>query len=107
MILKDLFNYFHKSGLFTKCQSGFFPGDSYISHLLSIVQDTNSSFDCDPTQGIRGIFLDISKAFDKVWNKGFLYKLKTYDVKGELLNLLRGYLHERNQRIVFNGHIFP
>ena len=105
VIFKDLFNYFHKNELFTKCQSGFLPGDSCISQLLSIVHDINSSFDCDPTQYVRGIFLDISKAFDKVWREGLLFKLKTYGVKGELLHLLRNYLHERNQRVVFHVHI--
>ena len=66
MILKDLFIYFHKSKLFTKCRSGFLPGDFCISQLLSIVHDTNSSFDCDPTQNVRGILLETSKDFDKV-----------------------------------------
>ena len=50
VIFKDLFNYFHKNELFTKCQCGFLPGDSCNSQLLSIVHDINSSFDCDPTQ---------------------------------------------------------
>ena len=89
VIFKDLFNYFHKKELFTKCQSGFLPSDSCISQLLSIVHDINSSFNCDTTQDARGIFLDISKAFDKVWHEGLLSKLKTYGVKGELLNLLQ------------------
>ena len=71
VIFKDLFNYFHKNKLFTKCQSGFLLGDSCISQLLSIVHDINS-FDCDFTQDFRGIFLDISKAFDKVWGDGLL-----------------------------------
>ena len=75
LILKDLFNYFHKNKLFTKCQSGFLPGDSCISQLLSIVHDINSSFDCDPTQDVRDIFSDISKAFDKVCHEGLLSKL--------------------------------
>ena len=99
VIFKDLINYFHKNELFTKCQSGLLPGDSCISRLLSIVHDINSSFDCDLTQDVRGIFLDIAKAFDKVWHEGLLFKLKTYGIKGEFLNLLRNYLHECNQRV--------
>ena len=66
MIFKDLFIYFHQNKLFTKCQSGFLPGDFCILQLLSIVHDINSSFDCDPTQNVRGIVLDTSKDFDKV-----------------------------------------
>ena len=87
IFFKDLFNYFHKNLFFTKCQSGFLPGDSCISQLLSIVHDISSSFDCDPTIDVRGVFLDISKAFDKVWHDGIIFKLETYGVKGKLLNL--------------------
>ena len=95
MIFTDLFNYFHKNKLFTKCKSGFLPGGSCVSQLLSIVYEINSSFDCGPTQEAGRVFLDISKAFDKVWYEELLYKLETYGVKGEVLNLLRNYLHER------------
>ena len=104
-MFKDLFNYFHKNELFTKCQSGFLPRDSCIVQLLSIVHDINSSFNCDPTQDVRGIFLDIFNAFDEGWYEGLLSKLITYGLKGEILNLLRNYLHKRNQRVVLNGQI--
>ena len=73
--------------------------------VISIIHDINSPFDCDPTQDARGIFLDVSMAFDEVWDKGLLFKLKTYSVKGEILNLLWSYFHERNQRDVLNGQI--
>ena len=70
MIFKDLFNCLHKNEPFSKCQSAFLPGDSCVLILLSIVHDINSSFDCDPTQDVRGVFLDISKAFDKYDTRG-------------------------------------
>ena len=103
IIFKELFNHFHQNHLFTKCQPGFLPGDSCISQLLSIVHEINSSFDCDPTIDVSGVFLDISKAFDKVWHEGILFKLKTYGVNGEVLTLLTNYLYERYQRVVLNG----
>ena len=55
-----------------------------MQSVLSIVHDINSWFDCDPTHDVTGIFLGISKAFDKVWQEGLLLKLKTYGVKGEI-----------------------
>ena len=51
---------------------------------------------------MRGVFLDISKAFDKVWHSGLLFKLQAYGVEGQLLALLKDYLHDRQQRVVLN-----
>ena len=52
---------------------------------------------------MRGVFLDLSKAFDKVWHDGTIFKLKAYGVEGELLSLLKNYLENREQRVVLNG----
>ena len=45
----------------------------------------------------------ISKAFEEVWHKGLLLKLKSYGVEGGLLSLLECYLSNREQRVVLNG----
>ena len=100
MIFKKFFNHFPQSQLLTKCQSGFLPGDLCISQLLCIVHETNLSFDCDPTIDVSGIFLYISKAFDKIWHEGILFKLKPIGVNGKMLTLLTNNLHERYQRVV-------
>ena len=52
---------------------------------------------------MRGTFLDISKAFDKVWHEGLIFKLKSYTVDGNLLKLLENYLTDRQQKVVLNG----
>ena len=61
------------------------------------------SFDCDPPKEVRAIFLDISKAFDKVWHDGLIFKLKQNGVEGEILNILTSFLKNRKQRTVING----
>ena len=49
------------------------------------------------------LFLDISKAFDKVWHEGLLYKLKSMGISVELYNLLENYLSDRFERVLLNG----
>ena len=52
---------------------------------------------------MRGVFLDVSEAFDKVWHDGLIFKLKSHGVEVELILLLKNYLHNRKQRVVLNG----
>ena len=52
---------------------------------------------------VRAVFLDISKAFDKVWHDGLIFKLKINGISGRLLNLFENYLQNRKQRVVLNG----
>ena len=51
----------------------------------------------------RGVFLDISKAFDRVWHNGLLFKLKQNGVNGHLLQLIKSFLSGRFQRVLLNG----
>ena len=103
VIYNFIFNYFINNKLFTPSQSGFLPGDSCIAQLLSIIHEIQTAFDENPSVDVRGIFLDIPKAFDKVWHEGLLYKLETYGIEGQLLSLLKNYLENREKRVVLNG----
>ena len=73
-----MFEFFTKNDLISHNQSGFKPGDSCINQLLSITHEIYKSF-------VRGVFLDISKAFDKVCHKGLIYKLKQDGISHKLL----------------------
>ena len=84
-------------------QSGFCPSDSSANQLLAITHEIFEAFDCNPPLEVKSVFLDISKAFDKVWHKGLLYNLKSLGISGELSNLLENYLSGRFQRVVLNG----
>ena len=56
-------------------------------------------------KGVRAVFLDISKAFDKVWHEGLIFKLKQNGVSGKLLKLFESYLVNRKQRVMINGSL--
>ena len=54
--------------------------------LLAITHEIFSSF--DDNYKVNGIFVNISKAFHKVWHDGIIHKIKHNGISGNLLNLL-------------------
>ena len=52
-------------------------------------------------------FLDISKAFNKVWHEVLIFKLRQKGFSGDLLQLLSDFLSNRKQRVVLNGQNPP
>ena len=105
IVFKNLFNYLKENDLITKNQSGFTPGDSGTNQLLSLVHDIHLAFDDNSCLEVRSVYLDMSKAFDKVWHEGLLHKLKQNGIDGKLLKLLTNYLSNRKQRVVLNGEM--
>ena len=89
--------------LLNNCQSGFRPNDSCINQLISITHNIYRAFDANPSLEVRGVFLDLSKAFDKVWHEGLLYKLKNNGIIGNAFQLIESFLHNRRQSVVLNG----
>ena len=85
VIYNSLFNYFQSNILFTPFQSGFLPGDLCIAQLLSIIHENQTAFDENPTVDVRGVLLNTSKTFDKVWHDGIIFDLKAYGVKDQKL----------------------
>ena len=66
-----MYKYVSDNSLLSSNQSGFCTGDSCINQLLSITYDIFHCF--DGGMKTRTIIFGISKAFDKVWHKGFIY----------------------------------
>ena len=77
--------------------------DSCINQLLAITHEIFEAFDCNPPLEVRSVLLDVLKAFDKVWHKVLLRKLKSMGISGNLFNLLENYLSGRFQRVVLYG----
>ena len=91
------------NNLITKNQSGFIPKDSCTNTLLFLINEIHEAFEDPKSLEVRAVFLDISKAFDKVWHEGILFKLEQNGVSGKLLNFFKSYLSNRKQRVAING----
>ena len=100
MIYDTLYEQLTANELLNPNQSGFRPNESTINQLLTTVHTIFTAFDCNPD--VRSVYLDISKAFDRVWHEGFLYKLRRCGVSGNLLSLIKDFLANRKQRTVLN-----
>ena len=103
LIFDGLFSYLVSNNLITKNQSGFVPGDSCTNQLLYLINEIHEAFEDPKSLEVRAIFLDISKAFDKVWHEGLMFKLKQNGVSGKLLSFFKSYLSNRKQRVALNG----
>ena len=95
IISKNLYSYLNANNLLTKNQSGFRPGDSTTNQLLYLVNEIHQAFENPKSLEVRAVFLDISKAFDKVWHDGFIFKLKQNGVSGSLLMIFQNDLNNR------------
>ena len=74
LFLTPCIRHFTDNQLLTPNQSGFRPGDSTINQLLYITQKISTAFEDFPSRQTRAVFLDISKAFVKVWHEGLVFK---------------------------------
>ena len=70
---------------------------------MSIIHEIKTNFDSSSPVDVRGPFLDLTKAFHKVWHKVLVCTLKPYGVESELLSLLEFFLRNRKQRVALNG----
>ena len=101
IIFDQMYRFLIENGLISSHQSGFKPGDSTIYQLLSIVDSIYQSFEefCET----RALFLDLSKAFDKVWHASLKKKLTSNGISGKSYKILDSFLTNRKQRVVLNG----
>ena len=81
--------------------SGFRSLDGTVNQLVNIVHNVYHDLDTGHDSCI--VFLDASKAFDKVWNKGLIIHKLKISVDTNLLGWFKSYLNNRRIRTVVNG----
>lgn len=100
IVVKHLNNFIIENNiLYNQVKSG----DSTTNQLAEIYNTIISNF--DKGKDIRFIFCDISKAFDRVWHEGMIYKLKQYGISNPIINWVENYLWNRKQKVVLDGFL--
>ena len=107
IIFNSLFEFLNTDKLLNNNQSGFRPNHSCMHHLLSITHEIYKLLDTNPSLEVRGVFLDLSKAFDRVCYESLMYKLNCLGVCGEFYGLIQSFLSDRFQRGVILKLRFP
>ena len=89
----------HVFRLINSAQHGFQPGRSCVAQLTSVLDYIGSQL----RKQTDIIYLDMSKAFDKVNHTLLLDKLRRFNISGTLLNWFSSYLRGRRQRVTVLG----
>ena len=97
IVFKNLYNFLIDNNLLYKYQSGFLPYHSTVFQLIDIYHNICQAFDNNLFSCI--VFCDVYMAFDRVWHRGLLFKLRQNGIDGKLLQWLNSYLTNRKQKV--------
>ena len=98
---KHLYNYAIDNDLITPLKSGFKHGDSANFQLIHTYHSFCEAVDSG--KEVRAVFCDVSKAFDRVWHRGLLYKQSCIGCSNPVVKWFSSYLSGRRKRVVING----
>ena len=101
IIKQKLVQYLESQDVIKPSQHGFRSGRSCLTNLLEYLEYVTTQI--DNRQPVDCVYLDFSKAFDKVPHQRLLVKLKTMGIEGKVLEWIRDWLSNRKQRVVLNG----
>ena len=101
LIRKSVADHIDKLELHSENQHGFRKGRSTMSQLLTHVDYILSELCSD--REVDAIYLDFSKAFDRVDIEVLLAKLKRYGIGGKIYDWIRAWIKGRHQCVVVDG----
>ena len=88
LVFNSIFDFLDNNSLLSANQSSFKPSDLCEIQL---------SIHCYLTFEVKSVFLDIAKAFDRVWHEGLIHKIKSVSIPGPLLKLIESFMSNRYQ----------
>ena len=92
---------FYLQNIINRCQHGFTPGKSCTTQLIQVIDTIGKLL--DQGERIDVVYLDMSKAFDKVNHTRMIDKLRSFGFNGGLLSWFQSYLRHRRQKVTALG----
>ena len=95
--------YLEKEKLIAPEQAGFRQyrsTEDQTTHLTQVIEDAFQK-----KKVVLASFIDLQKAFDKVWKEGLKVKLQRNGISGCMKKWIESYLHNRRARVLVNGHV--
>jgi hypothetical protein len=100
-ILKDvIMEHLEKHDLVRDSQHGFMRGKSCLTNLLEFLEDV--TLNIDEGRPVDVIYLDFSKAFDKVPYQRLFRKLYSHGIGGKITQWIQNWLTGRRQKVGVN-----
>lgn len=101
VIYTRILDFFRSCNLFNSFQHGFVGGKSVETAIYSFTEEVLDAL--ERGELACGLFLDLSKAFDRLNHSLLLAKLYRYGIRGVALSWLESYLSERSQRVILKS----
>ena len=93
--------YLETESLIAPEQAGFRQHRSTEDQTTHLAQAIEDAFQAKKV--MLAAFIDLQKAFDKVWKDGLLVKLLRCGIHGNMYRWTKSYLHNRRARVLVNG----
>ena len=84
-------------------QHGFRKRRSTTTQLMNVTKSMRLNLNNSITTGV--LFLDIEKAFDRVWHNGLLYKMEQFNYPKSIIKLIASFLRNRTFQVQLKGTI--
>ncbi|GBM03393.1 putative RNA-directed DNA polymerase from transposon BS, partial [Araneus ventricosus] len=106
IILRRITHHLMELNLIPEEQYGFRRGHSTIDQILYFAQSVRDVHNLKPTKHTISVFLDLTKAFDKVWKNKLLVKCHNeFNIRGRVLPWISNFLNNRSFRVKYQSGI--
>jgi len=103
VLLNRINDHLEDNNIIPNQQCGFRTGRSTSHQLIKVIKTAKENIKMKKSTGM--IFLDVEKAFDRVWHNGLLYKMLKLNFPLPLIKTVRSFLSERTFSVYIKGQL--